>query len=219
MKNLKNLIYKEIKLVVSPAAYLFPILTVLLLIPSYPYIVGFIYFIISLQITFQCTLGNKDEQFTAMLPVPRRDFVKARCITVVYIEALQILYAVPFALLTSFVINRGGNPIGLDANFALFGIVLFGMGVFNLVFLPKFFKTGYKFGIPLILAMIAFVAVVVACECIIGIVPAVNNVIDGLAASNIGYQIGVFFVGLAVFVGLLILSYKLSVKNYLKVEL
>lgn len=219
MKNLKNLIYKEIKLVVSPAAYLFPILSLLLLIPSYPYIVGFIYFLFSVQITFQVARDNRDEQFTAMLPVPRRDFVKARCITVVYIELLQILYAIPCALLTSFVINKGGNPIGLDANFALFGMVLLAMGAFNLVFLPKYFKTGYKFGIPLTLAMVAFVAVVVVCECVVGIVPAVHNVIDGLSASNIGYQIGVFFVGLAAFVGLLVLAYKLSVKNYQKVNL
>lgn len=219
MKNIGNLIYKELKLVVSPAAYLFPLLAALLLIPQYPYCVGMLYFFFGIQISFQMAFANKDNEFTAMLPIPRRQVVVSKYITVILIQFLQILIAIPFAVLTSFVVNPSGNPLGMDANTAFFGLTLIEYSAFNAIFLPGYFKTGYKMGIPFVLGLTAFFITALAIELIIAFVPALKSALDGIGGDYFVCHLLTLLLGIAVYIITLALSYKKSVKNFEKVNL
>lgn len=216
---LKNLIKKEFKLAVPPATFLFVIMTFLILIPDYPYIVGIIYFAFQIQIIYSLKAGNKDLEFTAALPVPRCGIVLAKYIATGIIEGVYIVVAVIAALISSLVINKQGSSVGMDANFAFFGLMLIYFSIFNLIFLTKFFKTGYKWGLAYLLAVLAFLIIAAGFEFLIAFVPAIRNAIDSLSPSTFLYQFIVLFLGIAIYAGSMYFGFKKSVKNFESVNL
>lgn len=216
---MRNLIYKEMKLVLSPFVFLFPVLTALLLVPSWPYAVAMMYFFFAAQSIFYNANSNKDAEFTAVLPVPRNAVVMSKHFTVVFLEMLFIIAAVPFALISALLVNTSGNPLSLDANFAFFGVTLIGYSVFNMVFLPGFFKTGYRVGFPLVMAVLAHFLTVLVLELLIGFVPALKANLDSLEPGTFGWQILLLVAGMIIYVAALFYSYKRSVKNFDKVNM
>ncbi len=215
---MKNIIYKELKLVIIPATYLIILLAALLLIPNYPCIVGVSYCFLALFISFSTAQTNKDNEFTASLPVPRKNIALAKHTTFVIVELLQIAVAVPFAAISVFLINKNGNLAGLDANFTFFGIIFLCFGIVNIIVLPWFFKTGYKIGVPFLTAIIAYVILYVCLELVIQLTP-LRAVLDGIAAKYLPYRLIVLFVGIAVYCALTFVSYKRSIKNFERVNL
>ena len=104
---------------IHPTGYIFLLFGVMLLIPNYPYLVAFFYQTLAIFFTFMNGNTTNDIFFTALLPVRKRDVVKARLGTVIGLEVLQMLIAVPFAILRS-QISPTENLAGLDAGLALF---------------------------------------------------------------------------------------------------
>ena len=100
---MKALLYKEFKLAMHPICYIFIIaFPFMILIPSYPLAVGFIYVLSCYPILF---LGaNKGQQsndllFSTLLPVRKKDIVLARIFTVLFMQAafiavMSILYPI-----------------------------------------------------------------------------------------------------------------------------
>ena len=215
---MKNLIYKELKLVIAPFMYMFPLLSALLLVPDYPYAVSLSYCIYGIFVVFNMSQVNKDLEFTANLPIPRSYIVYSKYVTVIYLELVQILVAIPCALITDFVTNTSGNLVGMDANFAFFGIGFIGYGIFNAVFLPGYFKTGYKLMWPLVKSLTVYVLFVVATELVIAFTPA-KGVIDGLSPENMPIRLAVLFVGIVIYIVLNLLSSKKAVKNFQAVNI
>lgn len=216
---IKQLIYKELKLVINPFTYSFLLLAGLLLIPDYPYFVAMFYFFMALQINFNMMKESRDMEFSAMLPVTRRDIVLSKFFDVVFIQLLQVIAAAPFALISSLVLYPGGNIVGMDANIAFFGYVFIAFAVFNIIFLPAFFKTGNKIGVPMITAMLGMVAVYACLEVITAFVPALHNNIDGLDSGAVGWRVLVLAAGIAVYIVTLLWAYKKSIKRFDKVSL
>jgi hypothetical protein len=215
---MKNLILKELKLVIAPPVFVFCLLSALILIPSYPYIVGIFYFCFSIQIIFLTMRSNKDLEFTALLPISRGDIVKAKHFTVAFMEIAQLIIAVPFAILSSLVVNKG-NPVGIDANFAFFGNALIAFSAYNIIFLPLYFKSGYKVGVPLLLGLFGFAVTEIILELLIAYVPALHNSLDGLDPKTFGWQLLDLAMGIIVFAVTLAVSFKASVKSFEKVNL
>ncbi|MFA6936034.1 MAG: ABC-2 transporter permease [Bacilli bacterium] len=214
-----KLFYKELKLVISPATYFFVLCSGLLLIPQYPYVIGVSYCLFGILITFGVARANNDHEFTAMLPVSRAQVVESRILSVVYTQLLQLLLAVPFALISSLVINTNGNPVGMDANFAFFGFVLIGYSVFNIIFLPWYFKSGYKTGFPMAFGITGYILTMLVFEIVVALVPFLRNNIDGVNPSNAIYQIIVLVAGILIYCITLLIAQKRSVKNFEKVSL
>ncbi len=215
---MKNIIYKELKLVIIPATYLIVLLAALIMIPNYPYLVGMSYCFLALFISFSTAQTNKDNEFTASLPVPRKNIVLAKHVSFITVELLQIVVAIPFALLSTLLINKNGNLVGLDANFTFFGVTFLCFGVINIIVLPWFFRTGYKIGIPFLTAIFTYVILYVCVELAVQLSP-LKAILDGTAAQYIPYRITVLFSGIAVYCALTFISYKRSVKNFEKVNL
>ena len=96
----------------------------------------------------QAARENRDVYYMALLPLTKRDLVRARFSTIVTLQLLQALVCVPFMLL-----RRGyaeiNNPVGIEANLAFLGFGFMLMGLFDLVFLPMHYKNGYDLGKPL----------------------------------------------------------------------
>ena len=96
---MKELLKKEFVLAMHPTAPIFLVLSAMLLIPNYPYYVVFFY--TGLAIFFTCLNGreNHDIAYTVQLPVKKSDVVKSRFLFVLVLEGLQMLIAIPFAIL------------------------------------------------------------------------------------------------------------------------
>lgn len=216
---MKNIIYKEFKLAVYPAAFLFLLLAAMLIIPNYPSIVGMSYFILCIQITFSTAKENRDGEFTSMIPVTKEHLVFGKQITVLAFQLGTVMMAVPFALLSALVVNKSGNAVFLDANFAFFGLIFVYYAVFNLIFFPLYFKTGYKILVPILSALLAYLILVTTFELLIGYVPVLKNSLDSLSPSTFKYQLPVLFFGMVFYAATSVLTYRLSVKNYKKVNL
>ncbi len=216
---LKQMIYKELKLTINPFTYLFLLLAALMIIPSYPYFVSVFYFFMALQVNFNLMKEGRDMEFTSTLPVARKDIVRAKFFTVILTEVLQLIVAVPFALISSLVINKGGNPVGMDANPAFFGYILIAYSVFNVIFLTGYFKTGYKIGLPMVLGMIGMIIVYAVAELVTALIPWAHNNIDGLSGAGTPVRLAVLVLGIAVYAGTLFLAYKRSLKIFEKVDL
>ncbi len=215
---MKNLLLKEFKLSVQATSYLFLPLAAMLLIPNYPYYVAFFYQTLGIFFIFIIGNTNNDIFFTALLPIRKKDAVKARFETVLILELLQIIISIPFALLR-YKLLAAENMAGMEANPALFGLVFGMFGIFNVIFLPMFYKTAYKAGTPFLIACVAMTLFVIAAEVAINLIPDWKTVLDTTAAAYLPQQAGVLAGGLLLFALLNAIAYRKSVKNFEELDL
>mgnify|MGYP000625666064 CR=1 FL=1 len=155
---------KDLRLAAHPMMYVFALFGVMLIIPNYPYTVVFFYGLLGIFFTFLNGRENKDVYYCAVLPVTKRDQVRARAWLVVAVELAELVIAIPFAFLSARINPNGTNLAGIDANVALFGCVLLIYGVFNVVFLPVFYKTAIRAGRAFLLAVIPMTVLMVLVE-------------------------------------------------------
>ena len=215
---MNKLLYKELKLSLNPGIYIFPALSALLLVPSYPYFVAFIYTFVGFITLFIANRESKDVFFTASLPIRKRDTVKARVLTITLIELVQIVVAVPFAIISA-KINPQGNIVGIEANAAFFGLV-FGMyALYNAIFFPMFYKTAYKVARPLIISCTAVTLYIFAAELTVQSVGALKAALDTRDPAYMGLQLLVLAAGVICFVLVTVLAYKAAAKRFEKVDL
>ncbi len=219
MTNLKTLFRKEWLMTLKPAVYMYFywLLALTLLAPNYPYCVAFGYCLMGIPNLFTIFKANKDLEFNAMLPISREEIVKSKFMSVIFIQVVQILIAIPFALLSCFLINPAGNGVGLDANFTLFASVFIEFSVFNIIFLPGFFSTGYKVATPTFWAFVGYLLTLGLIEGLIAGIPTLNLIFDGY--TYIGAQLGLLAIGIILYCLTLFFAYRMSVKKFLRVNL
>ena len=213
-----TLLLKESRLVVPPAYLGFAALTLFNLIPHYPMILGISYFMLALFIALSEANANKDHEFTISLPITRDSVVRAKHLTVAAVQLIQ-LGALALVAVVAAQINPEGSAVSLDGNFAFFGVVLVSLGLFNLVFLPGYFTTGYRTGRPGVLAALVFFGSYAIAEVVVALVPPVQDVLDTLDPAMAGRQLLVLAAGALVYVGLTLVSYRLSVARFDRVNL
>jgi hypothetical protein len=215
---MKNLLYKELKLVINPLFYLIALTGVLLLIPQWPYLIAMMYFFfITVPNVFQTGKVANDIGFTVMLPVRKSDVVKARLYAIAFLELVQIAVAVPFAILNNALYPQGNFMI--DANIAFFGLTFAMYGLFNLVFFPMFYRTAYKMGGAIIASILAAVLFATAAETMALMIPSAASVLDGISQAALVRQLPVLAVGIAVFAVFSWLAYRVSARRFERVDL
>lgn len=79
---MKTLLYKQLRLVCQPMTLVFCLFGVMLLIPAYPYTVMWFYVMLGLFFSFLNGREQKDVYYSALLPIRKRDTVKANCLFV-----------------------------------------------------------------------------------------------------------------------------------------
>lgn len=213
-----KLIKKEFGLAMHPTVAIMIILSCIVVIPNYPYAIAFFY--MTLAIYFTCLNGreNNDIVYTLMLPIAKKDVVRARFAMCIILEMIQLAVLIPLSIV-SVVINPDGNAAGMDANPALFGLGLVMYGVFNLIFFTAYYKKVTKPGVPFfIAAVIMFVIMFV--EIFVSIlVPFYAEVIDTPGMENLPYKMIYLLAGIIIYVILTLVAYKISVKRFLKQDL
>lgn len=208
-----NLLKKEFKINIHPVYLVVPILFGLLMfIPYWIYsIVFFYYFWITVPNMFGAYNQQRDLIFTQMLPVRRADIVKSRILATVLIQLLHIFFAVIFGII-NVALYGPINYFALDINAALFGIAFILYGGFNIVFLPKYFKTGYRYGKALLFASVYSIMFATALDLLNGFLPEVNMVLEG--SDYALYQYLILVGGILIYALLTFIATKLSIKHF-----
>lgn len=211
-----NLLYKELRLSAHPTLYIFILLGSLVIIPSYPYSTILIYGYLAPFITFTNARENNDAFFTAMLPINKRDVVKAKYMLFVSAEIGQLIISLPFAYLRT-VLTPEGNDLGLEANAAFYGFALIVYTIFNFIFFTEFYKTAYKVGKAFLLAMFPAVIAMVAIE----ILPhfEATKWLDSMDPAMFKYQIIILIIGILVYISGTYISCSIASKRFCKVDL
>lgn len=211
-----TLLRKEIRLVAHPTSIVFAFLGCLVLVPSYPYSVIFMFGCLAPYITFLSARETNDAWYTAVLPVTKRESVLGKCLLVVFFQLFQLLFSVPFALLRNF-LNIANNPVGLDATVAWYGFGFIVYAVFDFIFLTTSYKSGYKVGKSFVFAAIFMVLLMVSVEATAHI-PALVWM-DSCQPENLLMQLPILVVGIICYGVLIPLAYRISARHYENVDL
>lgn len=214
---MKALLYKQFRLVCHPMTLIFCLFGIMVLIPNYPYTVIFFYVMLGLFFTFLNIREQKDIYYSALLPVPKRDTVKAGCAFVVIIEVLSLVVLIPCSLLAVHLQPGKDNLVGLDPNLALLAAGFLLYAVFNGVFLPSFYANGYKVGIAFLKAVIPTTLAMGALETLPHF-PALTW-LDDLDAATQVRLLPVLIGSVLVYAGGMALTFWASAQRYEKVDL
>ena len=214
---MRALLYKQLRLVCHPMTPVFCLFGVMVLIPNYPYTVIFFYVMLGLFFTFLNIREQKDSYYSAILPVPKRDTVKGGCALVALVELLSLAVLAPCALLAVRLQPGKDNLVGMDPYLALFAAGFLLYTVFNAVFLPTFYRNGYKVGAAFIKALIPVTLVMVVCEAL----PHLPGWgwLDDLDGATQLRLLPVLAVSAAVYAASMLLSFRRAAALYEKVDL
>lgn len=217
---MKNLLYKEFRLAIHPSVYLFFLLSALLLVPSYPYYVSFFYLMFGVFLTFKTNRAENDIFYSALLPVRKGDVVRARVLAVAILELVNLLIAVPFAILSMKINPAGGNNAGIEPNVAFFGLSLLMYGGFNFIFFPIFYKTGRSEGKAFLWSGVFTLLYIAVAESLAQYIPSpVSAYLDTAEKAAQLRQLPVLLGGIVLWAVLTLLSAKRSAERFEKVNL
>ncbi|MFH0993847.1 MAG: ABC-2 transporter permease [bacterium] len=216
---MKNLMYKEWKLAMHPTTFIFLSFGLMLLIPNYPGYVAIFYMCLSIFFVFLSGRENKDIFFTVMLPIRKRDVVKARVMMVAGIELTQLLLSIPFAILGANLYAGIGNQAGIEPNIAFYGLAFVMFAVFNVVFIPNFYKTAYKIGIPFLMAGVAVLFYYVAAELLVWIPGPLQTFLDTSDPVMMLPHLPILIAGIGIWFLSLVFAYRRGAARFEHVDL
>ena len=233
---MKALLYKEFTLAMHPICYIFTVLfPFMILIPSYPISIGFIYVLTCYPILF---LGaNKGQQsndllFSTLLPVRKKDIVLARMITVISIQLIFIAITCilfPIAKIThqAPIANSGDMPqavslsgvgIGLNGFVSNLAIVLIGYAIVDLIYFAIYYKKGKSIVMSTLLTILGFVLYIGIFTIIIPYIPGCEGYKTFLENPKIWIQFILLLASVLIYVAIHIVVYKVSSKELEKVD-
>ena len=215
---MKTLIKKEFRLALHPTVPLFWLLSAMLTIPNYPYYVAFFY--TTLGLFFVCLTGreNRDIQYSMLLPVSRRDVVRGRFAFTAIVECVQVICALPFAVLRAHLVSAP-NAAGMDANTALFGLALIMLGLFNIVFFPRYYSAPDKVGGAFVRGSIAVFFYIALAETAAHVLPFARDQLDTPDPQFMNAKLCVLCAGIIAFAALTWAGYRISVRRFERLDI
>lgn len=223
---MKPLLYKEFKLAMHPICYVFIFaFPLMILIPSYPIAIGFLYVLTCYPILF---LGaNKGQQsndllYSTLLPVRKKDIVLARIFTVAIMQFVFILLITslyPLALFINSKIPDATNP-GLDLHgyVSVLGIAIIGFSIADLIFFPIYYKNGKSIVMSTLFMILGFIIYLGIFTIAFPYIPGCEWYKKFLCDSGVGVQFIVLGVALIIYVAAHFLVYKISSKRLEQVD-
>ena len=226
---MKALLFKELRLAMHPICYVFIVLfPFMILIPSYPLGIGFIYVLTCYPILF---LGaNKGQQsndllFSTLLPVRKKDIVMARIFTVIFMQVAFILVMTalyPVArIINNAVAQSAENPseymipgLGLDSYVLLVAIALIGYAIADIIFFPIYYKHGKSIVMSTLFTILGFVVYIGIFTIGLPFIPG----LDILNNLHLGIQFAILGAAILISFGLHVVVYKVSSKRLEKVD-
>lgn len=212
---MNNLLRKEFGLAIHPlylaAAFAFGALA---LIPQWIYLLIPLYFcFITVPNVLAQLKSNKDNEFSALLPVTRRSIVAARILSFLILELLHVLGVAIFVVIHNMIYSIPN--FGLDLGAGYLGVVFIMYGGFNLVLFPLYYRTAQKFGLALILAVALAMVLGVAAEVLVQVSPVMSDLLENRIAGGIP----ILLAGVLVFAVTGYAAFRASAKRFETVQL
>lgn len=217
---MRNIMRKEMQLSASVLSYLFIAFGLIFLFPGYPILCSVFFVTLGIFQSFQTAREANDMVFSALLPIAKRDVVKGKYLFVCFIEFCSFLLMAIVTVLRMTAMAESEvyrhNPL-MNANPFALGMALFIFGLFNLIFVGGFFRTAHKFAKP-------FVSYIIAAFLMIGVGEAAHhfpglNPVNAFGFEHIFLQLVLFTVGAVCYVALTFISFRISCRNFEKIDL
>ncbi|MGO4183338.1 hypothetical protein BK120_26290 [Paenibacillus sp. FSL A5-0031] len=215
-----NLLMKELKLGVSPFFYIMPFLTgALMLIPSWLYFLVILYFcFLTIPNMFAGYKSQNDLIFTNMLPVTKKDIVKAKVYVIVILELMHIIVAMIYGLIT-IRLYPNLTYFFFKPSFGFWGLCFVMIAIFNIILISMYYKTAYKYGAATIVSITAAILFAGGAEWL-GIQNSfVYDLFKGNGTDHLGIHLSILFSGIVIFAIFTIIAYHIAIKRFQKVEI
>ena len=216
-----NLIKKELELCMHPTAFIFLSFAALVFVPNYPYEVIFFFSCLSVFFCCMMTRENGDIAFSCALPVKKEHIPLAKMLVVIGLQCISLLLvgvigAIKGAILPA---EQYVNQAGISANIVLVGNGAVLLGIFNLIFFPRYFKQSDKIGVPFVIGAIVEFVLIGVFIVIRWATPLYSTTLNGLNTVNTGAKVIAFLLSCLLYLILTIISCKTSMKNFVKTDI
>ena len=217
---MKNLLIKELRLSTIPLTYIFLTFALMTFIPGYPILCGAFFFCLGLFQSYQSSREANDILYSVLLPVAKRDVVKAKYLAAAVLEmAMFVLCAVCTIIRMTFLSDAGvyeANAL-MAANLVYLAFILLIFAAFNFFFIGGFFKTAYGVGKP-------FIVFIVVNFVVIGIAEALHHLpglgwTNVLGFSNTGGQLMILAAAVIIYVAATMMSCRISQSRFEQIDL
>ncbi|MDL4839896.1 ABC-2 transporter permease [Aquibacillus rhizosphaerae] len=215
-----NLVIKDLKLGINPWFLALPFLIgTLMLIPNWIYFLVLQYFFwISVPNIFAQFKAQNDLVFTMTMPVSRKDMVKARVTVIVILELLHIVIAMIFGLFT-FQLYPDMTYSFFAPHMGFWGLCFVMLAIFNIIFIPMFYKTAYKYGSAATASITATLLYFASVQWL-GIQNSfVFETFNGNGADNVSLQITILIVGIVIFTVFTIAACSIAIKRFGRLDI
>lgn len=212
---MRKLLYKEFSLTINKFFLLLPlIISLLFFIPNWIFSLVFMYFFwISIPQILVGYAAQQDFPFISMLPASKKDVVISKTLSIYILELLHIVLGLVFGLIHNAI--YGQFNLFMEINPAFFGVMFIMYGIFNIIVFPQFYKTAYKFGLPVIFGVVATILFAGILEYGVIKIPAITNILKSSSSTT---QLLVLGIGILVGVVFSAIATKQSVKNYKSIK-
>ena len=211
---------KEMKLSASPLSYFFILFGLMFFLPGYPILCGAFFTTLGIYQGFQYAREANDIEFSALLPISKKDIVKGKYLFTCFIEACSLVLMLAAALIRMTALSDSAvyrqNAL-MNANLFAISGALIAFGLFNVIFLGSFFKTAYNLGRPFITYIIVVFLAITVFEALHHF-PGLNA-LNAFGFEHIGLQLALLLAGLAAFAVMTSLSYRTACVNFEKIDL
>ncbi len=213
---MKALLKKEFRFL-HPACYLSFLFVSLLFIPNYPIAVVFFFpLTVSINIFLSSISENNDLLFCSLLPIRKKDYVRAKLSFILFFELAFLLLSLPLLITRNLLFKDSFLPTnpGIDSILSVYGFTFLVYGLYNVILLTVYFHTAPKrhfaYIVSLIVAFVAFTFFGV----ILAYIPIIGPSLD--YGGDLLYQYLYFFLGLLLFIVFNYVAYKVSCKELKK---
>ena len=214
-----KLLKKEMKLTASPLSYWFILFSFMTFLPGYPILVGGFFVCLGIFFTYQQAVEYDDITFSALLPIRKKDVVKAKYAFVIIIQMISFVLSALVTVLRMTLLSEAKvylvNQM-MNANLFYLGFLLLVFAVFNICFMKGFFKTAYRIGKPFIIFCIAGFLLIGFGE-MLHHLPGMEALNSTSGISLI--QVFVLLFGIVIYVVQTLISMNSSERNFEKIDL
>ena len=215
-----NLIKKELELCMHPTAFIFLSFAALVFVPNYPYEVIFFFSCLSVFFCCMMTRENGDIAFSCALPVKKEHIPLAKMLVVIGLQCISLLLVGVIGAIKGVILpaEQYVNQTGISANIVLVGNGAILLGIFNLIFFPRYFKQPDKIGVPFVIGAIVIFLLIGVFIVLRWVTPLYSHILNGVNSVHTIAKALASLIGLLVYLLLTITSCKISMKNFAKVD-
>ncbi len=217
---MKKLLIKEIRLCMNAQIIIFSLLSMMILIPSWPPVAALMYPLSGTMTLFPRALANKDIEYTTLLPLKKTDVVKGKVLFLAFIDVVTLLLAIAGGIVRAlFYSPAEGEEAYFEAMMpciSLIGVGFLAYGVMNFFMVSIYYKNPYKkLTAPTLVSLFAAMIIAAVGQVVIAFVPMLRSYDTvGLIA-----QIAVAVGGILLFALLTYLGYWSGAKKFQKLDL